>query len=169
MSKPAQLKSLLPTTYNLQPNSGFTLIEMMIVISIFVIMSTGAVINYRAFNQRQQALQSAKNLQEAFRLAQKKARVGDKPTGCQTLNGYLVTGTTSSTTITITADCTNQDYQVSTAQLIGNARLQSNVSVTFRVISGGVVGSGTIRTVVGSYIYAFDVNKGGEITEGQYE
>ncbi|MEO8581864.1 MAG: type II secretion system protein [Patescibacteria group bacterium] len=148
---------------------GFTLIEMLIVIAIFALLTGGAVVSYRAFYQRQQVLQSAKNLQEAMRFAQKKARVGEKPAGCQTLNGYIVTGTTSSAIITLTADCTNQDYVVTTATLAGSALLTTNLNKTFRVITGGVVNPGTVSLVYGTYTYTFNVNVGGEITEGAYE
>ncbi len=148
---------------------GFSLIELLIVIALFVLLTSGAVLNYRAFNQRQQVLQSAKNVQEALRFAQKKARVGEKPTGCVTLNGYKVSGTTASTQVILTADCTNQDYQVTSLSLVGNARLTVNLDKTFSVITGGVVNPGTIAIRYGAYTYAFDVNVGGEITEGAYQ
>lgn len=164
-----QLRKLVSFAFN-KKNDGFSLIELLIVISLFAVLTSGAVINYRAFYQRQQVLQSVKNLQDAMRFAQKKARVGEKPAGCQTLNGYAVTGTTGGTTITLVADCTNQDYAVSTSiSLVGNARLTANLNKTFRVITGGVVNPGTVRITYGGYTYAFDVNEGGEISEGAYE
>lgn len=150
---------------------GFTLIEMLIVAVIFVLISSGAFLNYRKFIRRQQVLQSAKNLQEALRVAQKKARVGEKPTGCVTLNGYKVTVATNTRTIRIYAACSNQDYQVTTAELFGNARMTAPLVITFKVITGGVEGAGPISVGYwGSYdIYTFNVNVGGEITEGAYE
>lgn len=155
--------------FSANSNSGYSLVELLIVIVLFTMISSGAVVTYRAFYQRQQVLQSAKNLQDAMRLAQKKSRVGEKPTGCQTLNGYIITGTTNSTTLTLTADCTNQDYAVTTATLVGNARLSANLNKTFRVITGGVVNPGTVSIVYGSYTYVFDVNIAGEITEGAFQ
>ena len=149
--------------------SGFTLVEMLIVIAVFALMTGGAVVTYRNFAQRQQVLQSAKNIQESMRFAQKKARAGEKPSGCTTLNGYILAGTTSSTTLTLTADCTNQDYQVTTGSLVGAARLASNISTSFHVITGGVTGTNTVRVTLGSYTYRFDVNVGGDISEGSYE
>lgn len=151
--------------------SGFTLVEMLIVISVFALMTTGAVLSYRSFSQRQQVIQSAKNIQDAMRFAQKKSRVGEKPTGCGTLSGYTVAGTTNSTTITLTAACTNptQNYQVTTSTLVGGARLESAFSTTFGVITGGVTGSNSVSVVLGSYTYTFNVNVGGDISEGAYE
>lgn len=150
-------------------NSGFSLVELLIVLALFVMLSTGAVATYRAFYQRQQVLQSAKALQDSMRLAQKKARVGEKPPGCVTLNGYMVSATTNSTSVTLTADCSDADYVVTTATLVGNARLVSNLNMTFRVITGGVLNPGTVQLRYNTYTYAFDVNIGGEITEGQYQ
>lgn len=149
--------------------NGFTLVEMLIVIGIFILMTGGAVVTYREFSRREQVVQSSKNIQEAMRFAQKKARAGEKPSGCQTLNGYIVSGTTSSTTITLTADCSNQDYAVTTMQLVGAARLSQSLNKTFRVITGGVVNPGSVSVQLDTIVYTFDVNIGGEITEGAYE
>jgi prepilin-type N-terminal cleavage/methylation domain-containing protein len=149
--------------------AGFTLVELMIVIVLFVMLTSGAVLSYRSFYQRQQVLQSAKNVQEAMRFAQKKSRVGEKPPGCQTLNGYIVRGNSSSPTITLTADCTNADYTVTTVSLVGNARLVSNLNTTFLVITGGVINPDMVSVAYGSYMYTFEVNEGGEITDGDFE
>jgi len=148
---------------------GFTLIEVLIVIAIFLLLTVGAMVTYRTFSRRQQVFQSAKIVQEALRFAQKKARVGEKPAGCQTLQGYSVRGTTNSATLTLYAECSNQDYSVSTMNLIGGGRLRQNITVVFQVISGGVTGTGDIDVGDGQYTYEFTVSRGGEITEGDFE
>ena len=156
--------------------AGFTLIEMLIVITIMAVLSTGSVVSYRVFSQRQQVLQSAKNIQEAMRFAQKKARVGEKPAGClaanQRLSGYQVTGAVNSATITVSAICVspNATIQVTTYQLVGNVQLSAALSVTFVSITGGVLPAGTttVRVGLGGYAYSFTVNQGGNISEGAY-
>jgi prepilin-type N-terminal cleavage/methylation domain-containing protein len=151
--------------------AGFTLIELLIVAVIFVLISSGAFLNYRKFTRRQQVIQSVANLQEALRLAQKKARVGEKPSGCVTLNGYKVTAATNTRTIRIYAACSDLDHQVTTAELVGNARMTVPLDVTFKVITGGVENAGAVRVGYwGNFeIYRFYVNSGGEITQGDYE
>lgn len=148
--------------------AGFTLVEILIVLSIFILLVTGALVTYRTFSRRQQVLQSALNVQEALRFAQKKARVGEKPPGCQTLQGYSVRGTTSSQILSLYAECSNQDYLVSTLRLVGTAQLSQNITVVFQVISGGVSGTGNIDLNNASFSYRFTVNRGGEISPGDF-
>lgn len=150
-------------------SKGFTLIEVLIAVGIFFLLTGGAVVSYREFLHRQRVIQSAKNVQEAIRIAQKKARAGEKPSGCVTLNGYRVSGTTSSATITVSAVCTNQTYASTTLTLLGSTRLNSSLSLQIQVISGGVTGGGTIRLNETGYTYAFEVNAGGDISEGTFE
>lgn len=153
---------------NVSP-TGFTLIEMLIVIMIFTLITTGAVVTYRNFSRRQQVLQSAKVVQELMRFAQKKARVGEKPSSCAILNGYRVTAGNGATEVVLTADCTNNDYIVTRGSLIGSAHMSNAVSMTFKVISGGVSGSGAVDISLGSYTYEFTVSRAGEISEGDFQ
>ena len=147
---------------------GFTLIELLVSMLIMAILAGVGFISIRTFSQRQQVVQSVKNLQQELRFAQKKARVGEKPTGCVTLNGYIIQGTTSSRTISVIADCVNQDYTVTTINLNDPTRLSQNLNMTFRVLQGGVVNAGNITLSNGAYSYRFTVNAGGDISEGNF-
>src|SRR4030042_3903407 len=70
---------------------GFTLIELLVVFSVIAILFTIGFASYQSFNRKQIVVQAAKELKENLRLAQNKASVGEKPTGCTgTLNGWQV-------------------------------------------------------------------------------
>lgn len=142
---------------------------MLITITILFLLTTGSIVSYRVFSQRQQIVQSVQNVQEAMRFAQKKARVGEKPTGCTTLQGYRVSGTSGGQSVTIRAICSNQNYDVTTYDLVGDATLSNNINVTFIVITGGASGTGTFRVSLGSYSYSFAVNQGGDISGGAFD
>lgn len=93
--------------------SGFTLIEMMIVIMIMITFFGFGYANFRGF-QRRQALQSAaKTIQADLSQAREKALSGVKPAGCDTLDNYnfYYVNTTS---YQIRARCANGDYVVKT-------------------------------------------------------
>lgn len=148
---------------------GFTLIEMLVSISITLIITGGVMVSYRGFNQRQQLIQSTKNLQQTLRLAQKKARVGEKPTGCQTLEGYTVRGTINSQNVALLAICDlDTEYPISTTTLSGNTLLDVTFDFTYKVLTGGVIGAGPVQLSNADLIYTFNVNPGGDISEGQY-
>lgn len=147
---------------------GFTVIELLIVVLIMALLAGAGFFSIRAFSRRQQVVQSAKNVQEILRFAQKKARVGEKPTGCVTLNGYLVQGTTASSLITVSARCTNQNYVVTTVNLTDPTRLSQNLNMTFLVLQGGVQNPGDITLTNGAYSYRFSVQVGGDISEGRF-
>lgn len=156
------------TTFN-----GFTLIELLISLGILSLLLTGVLGNYRTFNTKQELQQSAKNLQEDLRFAQKKARVGEKPAGCNSpnrLEGYVVAGDATGRTYQISARCTNGDFQVVATGLEGDTyfALSADLEIVYKVLAGGVENPETILMKNGTFCYEFDVLHGGEISEGDY-
>jgi prepilin-type N-terminal cleavage/methylation domain-containing protein len=71
-------------------NKGFTLIEILIVITLTVILFGIGLAQYMNFNRLQILEQAAQELKNNLRLAQTKAANGEKPDGCGVLNGYRV-------------------------------------------------------------------------------
>ncbi len=68
---------------------GFSLIELLVSISIIAILVYGVVSNYDRYNNRQKLLQTAKNLINDLRLSENNAISGLKPSsGCTQLVGY---------------------------------------------------------------------------------
>lgn len=80
-----------------QLKSGYTLIEILVAITIIGILFSVGYANFRAFSQRQVVLNAAKNLQGDLRLAQQIALSGQKPddpncnSPANSLNGYNFT------------------------------------------------------------------------------
>ena len=60
---------------------GFTLIELMVTISIIGILFTIGMAGYTRFNRSQTLVQAALELRNDLRLTQDKALVGEKPSG----------------------------------------------------------------------------------------
>ncbi len=97
MTRFTAIKSVSPFLFNLlhisfkKKSSGFTLVETMIVITIVALLAGFGIAGYARLNNREQLHNSAKDLQQMLRSAQKKARAGEKPSGCITpLVGYAV-------------------------------------------------------------------------------
>ena len=96
------------TKYNIQNTSAYTLIEILVTLTIIGILFTVGYANFRSFSQRQGVLNVAKSLQGDLRLAQQKALSGEKPndarcTSPNRLNGYGVVFNASG--YTVEADC----------------------------------------------------------------
>jgi prepilin-type N-terminal cleavage/methylation domain-containing protein len=76
-----------------QIQRGYTLIEILVALTIIGLLFSVGYANFRSFSQRQVVLDAAKNLQGDLRLAQQMALSGQKPDdpNCNspnTLNGY---------------------------------------------------------------------------------
>lgn len=69
-------------------SSGFTLIELMVVITIIVILSGISIASYYRFSQQQSALNDARNLATEMKKIQAMARNLEYPPGCVGLNNY---------------------------------------------------------------------------------
>lgn len=82
---------------------GFTLLELLIVSVVMLTVTGGAIAALATFQDRQQALVTAKTVQQMMWSAQTKARVRETPVGCASLQGYRVQITT--TTATLDAMC----------------------------------------------------------------
>lgn len=77
-------------------NFGYTLIEMLIAITIIAIIFGVGYSNYRDFSRRQSLESFSQKVKGDLSLAREKSKTGEKPdnpfcTGSNTLNGYSVT------------------------------------------------------------------------------
>lgn len=79
------LKNLQPKTYHLQPTRGFTLVEMLVSISVFLVVmlvAASSLLSIIDGNQKSQSLKSAiNNLNFALESMQKNIRVGTNYSG----------------------------------------------------------------------------------------
>jgi prepilin-type N-terminal cleavage/methylation domain-containing protein len=146
---------------------GFTLVELIVAVSILLLITGAGIASYINLNDRQTLITTAKDLQSYMRAAQKKARAGDKPSGCDTLNSYgLVSAGASPTIVSLKAICDSGSFTSDTLTFPASVTLQNALDMEFLVLSGGVNNSGTVVLQGKTKTYTFDVNAGGEITEG---
>ena len=85
--------------------SGYTLIEILVALTIIGLLFSFGYANFRDFSRRQVVKDTAKGIQGDLRLAQGNAMTGKKPEGCNaTLDSYSF-NRSSSTRYTIDANC----------------------------------------------------------------
>lgn len=131
---------------------GFTLIEMMVVVTIMGLLVGGGVAAYTRFNERQEITQGVTKFVSDLRGVQKRADVGERPDDsvfapsedCDILEGYRVFST-GGTTATVEAQChdnnDNATILVTVDQLVLGPGLifGGSFDMTFEVVSAGVI------------------------------
>lgn len=81
---------------HLVDSEGFTLVELLIVVSILVMVFGLTIASFNSFNRRQRLLQTALNFKSGLRFAQTRAISAEKPaSNCTTFVGIHVTFTVS--------------------------------------------------------------------------
>lgn len=153
---------------DLKISLGFTLIELMVVISITAILSALGIAGYMEFNRRQILTQASRMIRQDLRLAQSLAFNNQKPSDCGTLDDY--TFKLVNKTYKIFADCSNPDYsyvdsptkEVTLPEILS---LNGFTQVKFKVLSSGVILTGGPQlTIVGwGLLKTITVGEGGEI------
>jgi len=130
---------------------GFTLIEVIVSISVALLLTGFIISNYNNYNDIQTLRQAALTLKNDLRYAQTKASTGEKPTPtepvptpspiiCSQLSGYTINFTVN--TYTVTALCSPQgaigevkNYTLPSG--ITFSPLPNPASVLFKVLSNG--------------------------------
>jgi prepilin-type N-terminal cleavage/methylation domain-containing protein len=148
-------------------NKGFTLIELLVSITIMMLMVGMGLVSYINFNEKQQLAGAAKELQTYLRSAQTRARNGDVPTGCVTLEGYNIQMAQDTSLVTTRAICSNGNYTRSEHNLNGGVMPNTAIDMTFHVLRGGVTGAQNVTLILGERSYTFKVTAGGEINQGE--
>lgn len=157
-------------------SKGFTLIEVLVIISILTVVVGGAVANYWRLNERKLVEGAAKQAEQALRDAQKQASAGVKPdlwcTDPETLVSYVITmggGGIGDDVYQIEAVCSDAvawpNEVARTDSLPEGTRYRSLKTVTFAVL-GQAATSETIcvENDAGSVSYSIDVDQGGAVT-----
>lgn len=138
------------------PSSGFSFIELLIVMAVMGIFVIGGIAAYGRFNARQLVITAGKEMLVDLRQAQSKSLSNVKSVnGCQNspLTGYQIDGTGSRYTVTevySTACATGgASYVVKTVNLPAGVQFQSAFRLTFTGLSGGVtlVGAAPSTTI----------------------
>jgi len=147
---------------------GFTLIELIVTITIMMLLLGSGIVSYLRFNDRQAVLAAGEELTAILRVAQTRARVGDRPDGCDQLQAYHVRLPFESSVVSLVAECENGSFTRSQITLSANTQATQAIDIGFRVLHGGVINPGTVTLSSPQGLeYQLSVTEGGEITGGQ--
>lgn len=158
---------------------GFTIIELLVVISIMLVVLGGGIAAFSVFNDKQQITTAAKDLQTMLRSAQVKARSGEGAGDCtdagQKLSGYRVyanslTAIDNNSVAIMERVCDGGATLLNSSSVLTGTTV-SDFDMEFISLRGGVTGAGTIiiNGNAASNVFEFEVSEGGEITEGAYQ
>lgn len=165
----------LPNIRRSHSTSGFTLIELVVVIMTMGLLFGFGYANYRGFQRRQQLDSVAREFKTNLRLAQQLALTGKKAPECSTLEGYRVSraGPQSYEIGAVcdgTETCNNTpSYCIKTVQIPSNITLgpfpAPGNRFTFLVLTQGVDRAATITFTqsVTSDTRSVEITQGGEI------
>ena len=95
---------------------GYTLIEILVALSISATIFVIGYVAFREFARRQALLGAGRNLHADLRLAQGQALAGQKPDGCTVLVGYAFTVLNVST-YEVTGVCSNSSFSIKTRDM----------------------------------------------------
>lgn len=150
---------------------GYTLIELLIVITIMGLLVGASIAGFNTLNQRQTVLSAGKEVISLMRTAQQKSASGVKPAGtCDQLLGYSVIGTINTGVYSLNSVCNNSGSitttKIKSAALASGVTFNSTFTVLFNTLTAGASGTvGDIKVKTASYSFTFTVNASGDITE----
>ncbi len=147
--------------------AGFTLIELLVTIGIMLLIFGGGVAAYLNLDRRQALINVCKEIEVMARSAQKKARVGYRPEGCDHLNASRLSRTaTGPDEITLQAICDSGTTTIQTYDVPTIFTVQTITTMNFLVLHGGLeedAGDVLVRSSSPNYQCEFTVDKGGSI------
>jgi len=156
-SKIKSQKSKLTRRLALSLSKGFSLIELLIVVSIISILSVIGVASYINFSRSQTVTQAARKIVQDMRLAQSLANNNQKPepnvcfNGCKTLDGY--TFSLDNGSYTLFANCINPVENCAPIKLetLTGFTFDGFTTVKFKVLRRGVDFPGGKTLTVGAF------------------
>lgn len=150
----------------MKPLSGFTLIELMIVVTIGTILFGGGVAAYRGIGNKQSIKQTGISFQSNLRLIQGKANAGEKPSACGEADfiGYEVSYA-NETSYQVQPLCSNTDTSalITTVNLTDNIEFANNFSVIFYGLESEISGAQSINLIKDDYTYQVAIEQSGVI------
>lgn len=153
---------------------GFTLVEILISLTVVGLLFGFGFVNFRDFSRRQQVLGEARAVAGELRLAQSKATVGEKPadvkcTGVNTLSSYGFQILDASS-YKIVANCSGGSVDIKSGSISDDIFISpTSGTVLFKVLGEGtniVAGESFVITLTQTWTLnsqTVTVNAGGEI------
>ncbi len=151
---------------------GFTLIEIIVAVTILLVITSVGISNYSGYNQGETVRQTALTVKNDLRYLQGKALSGDKPAGCTKLTGWQMSFT--ATTYTTEATCTNGAVAITqrTTPLPRTVTFSPVPStIIYYVLTGGtnVNSVGSINVVGNTKTYLIQVGARGNINDKGFQ
>lgn len=137
-------------------NAGFSLIELLITVSIISLLTGLTMVGYGTFNKKQTVKTSAYQLASDLRLAQQKAISGEKPAGSPGCTGDLLSWKVfiRSDSYYLVASCSIQSPQ-SSPVVYFPSNVTSSVGgiaiIEFTPLTGAVASGNGTYTLTGDY------------------
>lgn len=152
--------------------TGFTLLELLVSITILMVITGGLLTSYNAFNDKRRVKETAVTLKTDLRFAQNKAISAMKPSSnCTVLKGYKLTFTL--TTYIVQPTCTGSGTPgplLTTTLPTGITFSPIPDTFTFGVLTQGITSTPSITiTLVGlTTSYRLLIAPNGDITDLGY-
>lgn len=158
---------------------GFTIIELMVVVTIIIVLSGISLAGYYRFSQRQSALNDARNFSTILRRVQAMAKNLVYPESCDSLIKYNLQSDESGwdcedcQTVSAWAVCSNNSFNViDKEKVMTKAFFTSDVSVDFEAGTGRINYSQAVFPLTNSnddYAIEVKVDENGVISAREYE
>ncbi len=127
---------------------GFTLIELMMVVSITLILTGASVTAFLNFNKTQSVNNDARNLAaEVYRVRTLAASL-QYPTGCSSLKSYALTSNSDLSGVIVTAKCDPADVAFPEVRLLTSSVFSQPLNLVFLPGSGYLEGGTNIEITI---------------------
>lgn len=130
-------KAFTRTIFATQNLRGFTLVELLVGISIVAVVFSVGIANYRDFSRRQELQGVTRKMVGDIRLAQQLSLNGEKPTACDRLSGYNINVTTNSYSIVAICDNGTTNYKTVDLSSQGLTLSATTASTLFKTLGLG--------------------------------
>lgn len=130
-------------------DKGFTLVELMVVVTIIILMAGSSIAAYFRFSQRQAALNDGRNFSTMMRKIQALAKNLVYPASCSELSGYTLEAKggidcESCQVVSAYANCKEgKRYVVTDEKVLSKAFFTNDLSINFKAGSGSIDPYGT--------------------------
>lgn len=149
-------------------DAGFTLLEIIVSVSISLLLTGLVVANYNTYNNNQVLKQAALTVKNDFRFIQSNALTGGKPaSGCSQLDGWIVSFAASSYTYRPYCSGAPAGTSVTVPLPTGITFSPVPASIVFRVLSRGTNLSGTTNITLAGFAktYRLAVSTAGDVSD----